>query len=131
MFFKPSSLFNDHVIYSQNLSTMVSYGGIIKVAFVDKWPLFRASETTYPIFTGQIKTGLCRQETTIRRCCYAQVWLYVEGCYVHLCGCYLPKYYWSYIPVIMSAFTNWEYLSISVTTVILIVYYSFDSLLIN
>ena len=40
--------------------------GITKVAFVDKWPLFRTSETTYPIFTGQIKTGLCRQETTIR-----------------------------------------------------------------
>ena len=25
-----------------------------------------------------IKTGLCRQETTIRRCCYAQVWLYLS-----------------------------------------------------
>ena len=40
--------------------------GITKVAFVDKWPLFRTSEITYPIFTRQIKTGLCRQETTIR-----------------------------------------------------------------
>jgi len=28
--------------------------GITKVAFVDKWPLFGVSETTYPIFTGQI-----------------------------------------------------------------------------
>ena len=45
--------------------------GIIKVAFVDKCPLFGVSETTYPIFTGQIKTGLCRQETTICRCCNA------------------------------------------------------------
>ena len=26
--------------------------GITKVAFVDRWPLFGASETTYPIFTG-------------------------------------------------------------------------------
>ena len=34
--------------------------GITKVVFVDKWPLFGASEITYPIFTGQIKTGLCR-----------------------------------------------------------------------
>ena len=51
--------------------------GITKVAFVDKWPLFGASETTYPIFTGQVKTGLCRQET-IRRCCYAQVLLYLQ-----------------------------------------------------
>ena len=47
--------------------------GITKVAFVDKWPLFGASETNYPMFTGQIKTGLCRQETTIRRCCYGHV----------------------------------------------------------
>ena len=54
--------------------------GITKVAFVDKWPkiMFGASETTYPIFTGHIKTGLCRQESTIRRCCYAQVWLYIS-----------------------------------------------------
>ena len=51
--------------------------GITKMAFVDKWPLFGASETTYPIFTGHIKTGLCRQETTIRRCCYVQGWLHV------------------------------------------------------
>ena len=49
--------------------------GITKVSFVDKWPLFGASETTYPIFMGQIKPGLCWQETTIRRCCYAHVWL--------------------------------------------------------
>ena len=28
-----------------------------KVTFVDRWPLFGASETTYPIFTGQIKNG--------------------------------------------------------------------------
>ena len=47
--------------------------GIIKLAFVDKWPLFKSSETTYPMFTGQIKTGLCRQEITIRRCPYAHV----------------------------------------------------------
>ena len=47
--------------------------GITKVAFVDKWPFFGASETSYPIFIGQIKTGLCRQETTTRRCGYAQV----------------------------------------------------------
>jgi len=46
------------------------------VAFVDRWPLFGAPETTYPIFTGLIKTGLCGQETITRRCSYAQVWLY-------------------------------------------------------
>ena len=56
-----------------NLSTTAGSRGITKVAFIDKWPLFGASETTYPIFTGQIKTGLCREETTIRRFCYAQV----------------------------------------------------------
>ena len=28
------------------------------MAFVDRWPLFRTSETTYSIFKGQIKTGL-------------------------------------------------------------------------
>ena len=48
-------------------------GGIIKVAFVDRWPLFRASESICPIFTGRIKTGFCGQETTTRRCPYAQV----------------------------------------------------------
>jgi len=47
--------------------------GITKVALVDRWPLFGASETIYPIFTGRIKTGLCGQETTTRRCPYAQV----------------------------------------------------------
>ena len=40
-----------------------------------KLPLSGTSETTYPIFMGQIKPGLCWQETTIRRCCYAHVWL--------------------------------------------------------
>jgi len=47
--------------------------GITKVAVLNRWPLFRVSETTYPIFTGQIKNDLCGQETTIRRCPYAQV----------------------------------------------------------
>ena len=37
--------------------------GTTKVAFVDRWPLFRALETTYPLFIGQIKNGLCEQET--------------------------------------------------------------------
>ena len=37
--------------------------GITKKAFVNRWPLYGASETTYPIFTGQIKTGLSGQET--------------------------------------------------------------------
>jgi len=37
------------------------------VTFVDRWPLFGASENTYQIFTGRIKTGLCGQETTTRR----------------------------------------------------------------
>jgi len=30
-----------------------------KVAFVDRWLLFGASESTYPIFTRNIKTGPC------------------------------------------------------------------------
>ena len=47
--------------------------GITKVAFADRWPLFDALETTYPIFTGRIKTGLSGQENTTRRCPYAQV----------------------------------------------------------
>ena len=47
--------------------------GITKVAFVDRWPLFGASETTYPMFTGQTKIGLCGQETTTRRCPYTQI----------------------------------------------------------
>ena len=47
--------------------------GIPKVASVDRWPLFEASETTYQSFTGQIKTGLCGLETTTRMCPYAQV----------------------------------------------------------
>ena len=47
--------------------------GITKVGFVNKWTLFGASETTYLIFMGKIKTGFCGQETTIRRGCYAQV----------------------------------------------------------
>ena len=57
----------------ESLSTRVSHGEL------QKWPLltgrlyFGASETTYPIFTRQIKTGLCGQETTTRRCPYAQV----------------------------------------------------------
>jgi len=33
----------------------------------------KASETTYPIFTGRIKTGLFGQKNTSRRCPYAQV----------------------------------------------------------
>ena len=41
-----------------NLSTRVSHWGITKVAFDDSWLLFGASETMYPIFTGQIKIGL-------------------------------------------------------------------------
>jgi len=28
------------------------------VAFVDRWPLFEASETTHPIFTGELKVSL-------------------------------------------------------------------------
>jgi len=32
-----------------------------------------ASETTYPIFTGHTKTGLCGHGTTTRRCPCAQV----------------------------------------------------------
>ena len=47
--------------------------GITNVAFVDRWSLFVASETTYPMFTGRFKTGLCGQETTTRRCPYAQI----------------------------------------------------------
>ena len=47
--------------------------GITKVAFVDRWLLFGASETTYPIFRGHIKTGLYGQETTTRMCSYTQV----------------------------------------------------------
>ena len=47
--------------------------GITKVAVVNRWPLFRVSETTYTIFTGQITNGLCGQETTTRRCPCAQV----------------------------------------------------------
>ena len=47
--------------------------GITTVASVDRWPLFRASETTYLSYTGQIKNGLCGLETTTRRCPYAQV----------------------------------------------------------
>jgi len=47
--------------------------GTTKVAFVDRWPLFRESETIYPIFTERIKTGLWGQENTTRRCPYAQV----------------------------------------------------------
>jgi len=43
------------------------------MALVNRWPLFGALETTYPIFMGRIKTGLCGQETTTRRCPYAQV----------------------------------------------------------
>ena len=46
---------------------------VTNVAFVDRWPLFGASESNYPMFTGRIKTGLCGQETTIRRCPYEQV----------------------------------------------------------
>jgi len=46
---------------------------IIQVALVNRWPLFGLLETTDRIFTGQIKTGLCGQETTTRRCPYAQV----------------------------------------------------------
>ena len=55
-------------IYSQTCLQQSTTGNN-KVAFVDKWPLFRASETTYPIFTGQINTGLCR----LGWCCFAQV----------------------------------------------------------
>ena len=47
--------------------------GITTVASVDRWPLFRASETTYLSYTGQIKNGLCGLETTTRRCPCAQV----------------------------------------------------------
>ena len=47
--------------------------GMTKVAFVDRWPLFRALETTYLIFSGQIETGLCGHETITRRCPYAQI----------------------------------------------------------
>jgi len=47
--------------------------GNIQVTLVDRWPLFGVLETTYPIFTGRITTGLCGQETTIRRCPYVQV----------------------------------------------------------
>jgi len=62
--------------------------GITKMAFVDRWPLFGASETTYPIFMGRIKTGLFRQETSTRRCPYAQVWLYR----IHACLHYKSYY---------------------------------------
>ena len=33
--------------------------------FIDRWPLFGASETTYPIFTGRIKTGICGQSINV------------------------------------------------------------------
>jgi len=52
--------------------------GITKVASVDRWPLFGASETTYQSFTGQIKTGLCGLEATTRSCPYAKVRLYMN-----------------------------------------------------
>ena len=45
--------------------------GISNVAFVDEWPLFGASKTTYPMFTGRNITGLCEQVTTTRMCPYA------------------------------------------------------------
>ena len=56
--------------------------GITKVVFVERWPLLTivayvrsdGNSVSYPIFTGRIKTGLCGQETTTRRCPYAQVW---------------------------------------------------------
>ena len=54
--------------------------GITKVAFVDRWPLFGASETTYPIFTGQIQSGLYSRKPLLAGvvmhrfdCRYAQV----------------------------------------------------------
>jgi len=45
---------------------------------LQNWPLLTGdlcSECQKLIFTGQIKTGLWKQETTTRRCSYAQVWL--------------------------------------------------------
>ena len=58
-------------VVQSNLSTKVSHGGL------QKWPLFGASETTYPMFTGQTKTDLCGQETTSDRSLHAQVLLYL------------------------------------------------------
>ena len=58
-------------VVQSNLSTKVSHGEL------QKWLLFGASETTYPMFTGQTKTGLCEQETTSDRCPHAQVLLYL------------------------------------------------------
>jgi len=55
---------------------MVTHWGNTKLTFVDRWLLFGESETTFPIFTGRIKTGLYWQETTTLRCPYAQVWLW-------------------------------------------------------
>ena len=49
---------------------------------ITKWPLLTSglcSERQKLLITGQIKTGLCRQETTTRRCCYAHVRLYIPG----------------------------------------------------
>ena len=54
---------------------MVIHKELQKKAFVNRWPLYGASETTYPIFTGQIKTGLSGQETANCRWPLAQVWL--------------------------------------------------------
>jgi len=51
------------------------------VALVDRWSLF--GETIHPINTGRIKTGLCGQETTTRRCPYVQVSLYI--CVLDVC----------------------------------------------
>jgi len=42
--------------------------------------VFVRSVRNYFFTTGQIKTGLCSQETTTRRCFYEQVWLYTYKC---------------------------------------------------
>ena len=56
-----------------NLSTTVRHAKLQKWPLLTAgWPLFGASETTYLIFTGRIKTGLSEQETATRMCPYAQ-----------------------------------------------------------
>jgi len=45
--------------------------GTTKVAFVDRWPLFRTSETTYLMFTEKIKMAFVNRKP----CPYAQILL--------------------------------------------------------
>jgi len=74
LIFQPFNLFVTSVVLRYTVKPVYKGQprGTTKVAFVDRWSLFGASETTYRIFTGLTQTGLCGQETTTRRCPYAQ-----------------------------------------------------------